>query len=108
MEATENRLKRINLSPEHLDEIKSLIEKYNPETEVWAYGSRVKFTNNRYSDLDLVAIPKPNEDLDLLDLKVAFVESKLPFCVDLHNWSKIPKSFHNHIKENYYILHSGR
>lgn len=48
-------LENIDLTVSQRKEITALLKCYLPHTEVWAYGSRVKFTVKSYSDLDMVA-----------------------------------------------------
>lgn len=100
MELSQNE---IDLRPEHLSEVKRLIKSYLPDTEVWAYGSRVKGLARKNSDLDLVAFSDKDDTL-LFQLKEAFEESYLPFRVDLFAWQDLPESFHQNILEHKVIL----
>lgn len=81
------------LSSEQYKVLKALLNKYLPDTEVWAYGSRVKGTAKSYSDLDLVVFTKPEQPIAQFDLKEAFEASDLPFRVDLFCWDEIPEQF---------------
>jgi predicted nucleotidyltransferase len=46
----------IDLSPHFLTTVKSILERRVPEREVWAFGSRVKATARKFSDLDLAIL----------------------------------------------------
>lgn len=94
----------IDLPKKHYKTVKDLLETYLPNTEVWAYGSRVKGTSRPLSDLDLVAFAGKDQQKALATLKEAFEESNLPFRVDLFAWDDIPKSFHKQIKEDHIVL----
>jgi predicted nucleotidyltransferase len=81
-----------------------ILNRFIPGVEVWAYGSRVKFTARRNSDLDLVAFTTPAQRRQVADLKDALDESNLPFLVDLHQWDDIPEKFHDIIRSDYVVL----
>ena len=91
----------IDLKPEHEMIVKSILKQYVPGTECYAFGSRVTFTAKPHSDLDLVIVGKeeiPLRSLYLLD--EAFVESDLPFRVDVLDWQAIGDDFRNRISSN--------
>ena len=96
--------KDIDLSQNELDELSGLIGKYLPNTEIWAYGSRIKHTSTPKSDLDLVAITNKDNSRSIYDLKEAFEESNLPFRVDLFIWDEIPDEFKSNIKNEHIVL----
>ena len=98
---------RIDLSPQQLRLVQDLLAAHLSGVEVWAYGSRVRGTARRYSDLDMVAFTEPVHSAQLNILREAFEESDLPFRVDLFSWSETPASFHPQIKANYVVLQEG-
>ena len=53
----------IDVNPIYWREIVRLLGQYVPEFDVWAFGSRVKWTAKSHSDLDLAIIT--NEPLSL-------------------------------------------
>lgn len=97
----------INVSQKHYQELITLLEKYMPNTCIWAYGSRIKGNAKTHSDLDLVAFSKPEQQTALFNLKEAFEESNLPFRVDLFSWDEIPEDFQNNIKKNKVVIYNG-
>ena len=99
------------MEPENIDltvtqrqEIASLLKQYLPDTEVWAYGSRVQFTSKPHSDLDLIAFATPRQRAAVYDMKEAFEESNLPFRVDIFVWDEVPVQFHKNIERDRVVL----
>ena len=92
---------KLDISTGAFNILSDLLNKHLPNTEVWAYGSRVKGKARRASDLDLVAFTTPRQRPQVYDLKEAFEESILPFRVDLMIWDELPKSFQDEIKLNH-------
>ena len=97
-------IETIDLITKERQIITKLLATYLPNTEVWAYGSRVKWLTKPSSDLDLVAFVKPEQAKAIGNLKEAFEESELPFTVDLHIWQGLPEYFHENIKNCYAIV----
>ena len=75
--------------------------------EVWAYGSRVNGTAHDGSDLDLVIRDKELKGLPI-DIYMELVEtiknSNIPILVELIDWNRLPKNFHNQIELQYEVL----
>lgn len=94
----------IDLTPAHRDLIIKLIERHLPDTTAWVYGSRVKGTARRYSDLDMVVFSTPEQRRGVSDLEDAFEESDLPFRVDLFTWDRTPESFKENIEAEHVAL----
>jgi len=72
--------------------------------EVWAYGSRVKWTSHPDSDLDLVVFANSEQINSVSRLKEALERSNLPLIVDIHIWDQLPSSFHEQIAKDYIVL----
>ena len=94
----------IDLTPAQRRSILRLIEAHLPRTDVWAYGSRMKWTSQPASDLDLVAFAGPDQKHQVANLREAFEESNLPFRVDLLVWDEIPESFQEEIDAEHAAL----
>lgn len=94
----------IDITGEQRTILDALLHQYLPGVDIWAYGSRVKGTARRYSDLDLVAFSAPEQRSAVYELKEALDESNLPFLVDLHVWDEIPESFHEIIRKEHAVL----
>ncbi|MBF8274926.1 MAG: DNA polymerase beta domain protein region [Magnetococcales bacterium] len=104
-------LPKLDLRPDHLAEVLRLLRTHLPITEVWAFGSRAAWVAGEGSDLDLV-VRNPNQlgqeqPKNFFDLKKAFTESNLPFLVDLHDWARIPESFHRNIEKQHVVVQKG-
>ena len=93
---------QIDVSPEQLRTVQDILARHVSDREVWAFGSRVSWTANDTSDLDLVVRGEgalPFETLCRLERD--FEESDLPFEVDILDWHTIPDHFHPEINECY-------
>lgn len=89
----------IDLRTDEHREVVRLLQRHLPDTEVWAYGSRVKGNARPASDLDLVTFASAGQNEAVSRLREAFDESALPFRVDLFVWDKVPKEFRKNIEE---------
>ena len=97
-------LDAIDITVEERRTISNLLIYYIPNIEVWAYGSRVKWTSNSKSDLDLVVFLTTEQDYQIANLQAAFEESDLPFQVDIFAWNVIPDSFKSEIERDHVIV----
>lgn len=98
---------RLDLPTRYREQIESLLQEFVPEAEVWAYGSRVSGLNHEASDLDLVLRGPDLEPISMdqiLDLEEAFERSNIPILVEARDWSRLPKSFHREIAQNYVAI----
>ena len=95
----------MNIADKDLAMIKNILSGYVPGCKVWAYGSRVRGDNRKFSDIDLVLLPQTAIGFEkLCALRAAFQESDLPISVDLHCWDDITESFRNIIRSNYAVV----
>ena len=96
------------LRPQDLEMLQELLTRYLPtDTAVWAYGSRVNGDSYDGSDLDLVLRGPELQELPhevLSCLRDEFSESNLPIFVDVHDWARLPESFHSRILARYEVL----
>jgi len=96
----------IDLSPEQLEIVKRILAERVPACEVRAFGSRIKQTAKKWSDLDLAVVGSAKmERHDLYDLKEAFEESVLSIQVDVLDWHAISPEFQAVINEDYEVIH---
>ena len=89
----------IDLRADRHKEVVRLLQRCLPDTEVWAYGSRVKGTARPASDLDLVTFASAGQQEAVSRLREAFDESALPFRVNLFVWDKMSEEFRRNIEE---------
>ena len=74
--------------------------------EVWAYGTRVTGVDlTPDTDLELAVISDSPISLDdMTSVEKAFVESGLPFRVDVVDWSKLPESLQKQTKKEHSVI----
>ena len=99
--------KDLHLPPDYHEQVVSILRRIAPGIEVWAYGSRVDGSNHDASDLDLVLRTPgltPVSVSAISRLHDAFDESDLPIIVDIHDWARLPETYHEEIQRNYYVL----
>ena len=98
---------QLNLSPDYLTQVKDILNQNAPGFEVWAYGSRVNGKGHDASDLDLV-LRNPlhlQQPIDTLSqIKQSFIDSNLPFLVDVMDWACLPESYQEEIKKLHIIV----
>ena len=95
----------LDISDEDLKIVKEILQKYLPDCEVRAFGSRVKKTARKNSDLDLAVVGKEKLSLSLrTQLQEAFEESVLPFRVDVVDWNSISDEFRRIIEGQYEVI----
>jgi uncharacterized protein len=78
--------------------------------EVWAYGSRVNGDAHEGSDLDLVIRTSTLQKLPFVvfsDLKEKIIDSNIPIVVEIHDWARLPDSFHKNIERQHEVLYSN-
>jgi predicted nucleotidyltransferase len=84
-----------------LDILSSLV----PKREVWAFGSRAKFTEKPFSDLDLAVMgEQPMSVQEMAELREAFSNSDLPFKVDVVDWATCSEAFRQIIRDRHVVL----
>ena len=98
--------KRITVSVRHLRYLLEQLKLYIPDATVWAFGSRVKGSNRTSSDLDLAVLcDKQTAKKQLPKLNEVFVESDIPFKVQLLDFNRLPANMQENIKKKYVILY---
>jgi predicted nucleotidyltransferase len=84
----------ININENELKIILDILEQYVPAGEVWAFGSRQRGTNKKNSDLDLAVVGHGQQPLTVMgNLKEAFMESTLPYRVDVLDYQVVTSNF---------------
>jgi type I restriction enzyme S subunit len=98
----------IDIRPDHWEIVRDILRRHVPQFEVWAFGSRAKWSAKPYSDLDLAVITDK-----ALSLKVSaaladdFSESDLPWKVDVVDWATTSESFRQIIEEDKIVVQRG-
>lgn len=97
----------IDIRPDHLRVVCGILLKHVPQYEVWAFGSRAKWTAKDYSDLDLcIVTDRPLSFKVLGALDEDFAESDLPWKVDVVDWATTSESFRKIIERDKVVVQS--
>jgi uncharacterized protein len=95
----------IDLDESNLQEVLKILGEHVPECEVWAYGSRVKGTARKFSDLDLALVGQEPLGWKRVEaLKYAFSASDLPIMVAVVDFNSVSDSFRSNIRSKYEML----
>ena len=85
--------------------IENILNKYEKEYSFYYYGSRVKGTFNKTSDLDILIKGKEEIPLsELVQIKEKMDESKLPYIVNFTDYNIIDENFYNLIKDDLVLI----
>jgi type I restriction enzyme, S subunit len=96
---------RIDIRPDHWAIVRDILLKHVPQHEVWAFGSRAKWTAKQYSDLDLVVISDQPLPLAVsAGLSDDFSESDLPYRVDVVDWATTGEAFKKIIERDRVVV----
>ena len=95
----------MDISADHLVVVKKILMEHVPGLEVWVFGSRVSGTTKKHSDLDLAVITSQPLQTSLFgDLKEAFMESDLPFKIDVVDWAAASEEFRKIIESRHEVI----
>ena len=98
----------IDIRPDHWEIVRDILQKHVPQYEVWAFGSRAKWTAKPYSDLDLAIIADtPLSSGEIAVLADDFSESDLPWKVDVVDWSVTTETFRQIIARDKVVVQSS-
>jgi predicted nucleotidyltransferase len=99
----------IDIHPRQWAIVRRILQKHVPGCEVWAFGSRAKWTAKPYSDLDLVIISDRGLPLDVrAALRDDFSESDLPWKVDVVDWASTSQAFREIIEQEKVVVQGGK
>jgi len=95
----------IAVSENSLNMIRDILNKTVPHCEVRAFGSRVRGTNREYSDLDLAIVGEKKLGISVLgNVQEAFMESTIPFRVDVLDYNAVSEKFQKIIDAKYELI----
>lgn len=97
-------MNELYLKPRHLNLLQQILKTHLAESEVWAYGSRVKGKAHDGSDLDLVVHHVPNQ-IAFQACVDALKNSTLPMLIDIHCWEDLPQEFQQNILKHYVVVY---
>lgn len=99
----------LQISDNEWQQVSAILQRYLPQYEICAFGSRVKGNAKPYSDLDLAIISDTPLPLALLaEVAEAFSESDLPWKVDLVDWATTSERFRQVIAEQKLLVNKDR
>jgi len=95
----------IDIRPDHWQIVRHTLRRYVPQYAVWAFGSRAKWTAKPHSDLDLAVITDKPLPLSIsAALADDFLESNLPWKVDVVDWAATSESFRKVIERDKVVV----
>ena len=95
----------VDLRPDQLATVLAILQAKVPECEVWAFGSRAKWTAKDKSDLDLALVSSERIPLSKLGrLREAFTDSYLPMSVDVVDIHRVSDEFRRIIESQKVVL----
>jgi len=95
----------VDLRPDQLATVLAILQAEVPECEVWAFGSRAKWTAKDSSDLDLALMASERLPLSKLGrLREAFKDSYLPVKVDVVDIRRVSDEFRKIIESQRVVL----
>ncbi|MCL2014902.1 MAG: nucleotidyltransferase domain-containing protein [Defluviitaleaceae bacterium] len=96
------------VSEKELEIIVNLLKIHVPNCDVLAYGSRFKNTHRKTSDLDLAVVAEKRLSFSALtNLVYDFMESDLPFSVDILDYNAVPEHFRENIDRGNAVIYRG-
>lgn len=96
---------KFGISKTEHDIISNILKDYNQKYSFYYYGSRVKGTFNKTSDLDILIKGEDEMSLsDLARLKERTDKSKLPYIINFTDYNSIDENFYNLIKEDLILI----
>ena len=99
----------IAISENSLNMVKEILNKTVPNCEIRAFGSRINGTNRKYSDLDLAIIGEKKLGISMLgNVKETFMESELPFRVDVLDYNAVSENFRKVIDSEYEVVSTAK
>lgn len=95
----------IHVTDAELKIILDILKAHAPAGEVWAFGSRQKGTHRKHSDLDLTVVGDGKQPLSVIvNLKEAFMDSVLPYRVDVLDYHAVLPSFREIIDSEHEVI----
>ena len=93
------------LSPDQLRQVLAIVAVRLPSTKVMVFGSRARGSARPSSDLDLlVDVAEPLDDVTLAHLQQDFVDSDLPFRVEVLDGARVDAGFRSRIAPDLLML----
>ena len=98
----------LDLAPRDWADVVRILHEQVPAIEVWAFGSRARYTAKPYSDLDLALITQQPLSLgQFAAITDAFATSDLPIRVDLVDWASTSDAFRKIIAQDKVLVQAA-
>lgn len=99
-------METLDLEDRYKEFIINSILKIIPNVEIYVYGSRVKGTAVKYSDVDIALKSGVEIPFDtVLKLKAFFSDSTFPYMVDIIDLNSISENFKNRIQKDLFKIY---
>ena len=91
-----------SISTDILTELRKIAGSYG---KLYVFGSRVKNTHKKFSDIDLCIVSDhPLADLVMAEIKERFQESSIPFKVDVVDYHSVSDDFKRLISSHWVAI----
>ena len=87
----------IDLDKKYIDFIKQIVLEYLTDCTIYIFGSLVKGTAKKYSDIDIALDSSCLDEKTISKIKLKFANSTLPYEVDVVDLNNISDTFKSHI-----------
>ena len=95
----------ISVRPDHLQMVQTVLLNHVPSYEAWAFGSRARGDAGKNSDLDLCLVSDTPLSFEArANLKLAFSESNIPYCVDVVEWVSLSEGFRKLVVQDKQVI----
>ena len=97
------------IETDQLEKVQRILALHFEGLEVWAHGARVTGVDlTPETELELVVISERTLSFEAMTaVEKAFVESGLPFRVDIIDWAKLPESLQKQIKKEHDVVQAA-
>ena len=97
------------IETDQLEKVQRILALHFEGLEVWAHGARVTGVDlTPETELELVVVSeRPLSFEAMTAVEKAFVESGLPFRVDIIDWAKLPESLQKQIKKEHDVVQAA-
>ena len=85
----------MNLEPKFISLIQNSVRKFLPDAKIFIFGSRVRNTNQKFSDVDIAILDAAADQKSLALIRYELEESDLPYKTDVVNYNDLDNKIHS-------------